>query len=204
MNIYVPSTWRRLFAFVVDFFITSSMALPMLLRAWGASSQHQGLWFSWEWLLATWLLQFLYHVLFLYFLGATVGKLFFGLRVVPVQAKQASLSFFQCVLRVLTDQLGFFFGHFHRIFAFYRLDRRHISDWVAETRVVQFSPRNSMPGRRWILATIALYFMTTNSFEKTYQNFKKMEIRSDGVLFRTDINWDFRYESYEQVYEIKN
>jgi len=127
------------------------------------------------------LLQFCYKWLFLRFLGATIGKFIFGLRVVnKVDGK--TLSTIQSLLRVLTDQLALLFGSAHRVLAFARFDRTHLSDWVAETQVVQSSPRADYPKRNIPLALILCLYLALTNFYQAYQLVQRTEFEQGKLI----------------------
>jgi uncharacterized RDD family membrane protein YckC len=131
------------------------------------------------------LLRLFYKWMFLFFLGATFGKWLFGLRVVPALHPSASLGLMQSLLRVLTDDLSFFFGQALRALALVRLDRTHVSDWVAETRVVQFSKPGRSLRRHWILALLVMVFSFWSQFQSVYRLFLIMDIKAGEVVFST-------------------
>jgi len=128
------------------------------------------------------LLQFFYQWLFLRYLGGTLGKLIFGLRVVN-KANGGGLSFIQSFLRVLTDQLSLLFGHAHRVLVFARFDRTHLSDWVAETQVRQTSPREDHPKRNIPVALILALYFAVSGFYQAYQIVQRTELDHGKIIF---------------------
>jgi uncharacterized RDD family membrane protein YckC len=177
-NVFVPSTLRRIFAYGVDRFFIGLGYAPVLVQLVGSYLRNQRLEVEIRWVIAGWLFAFLYNVSFLYYLGATLGKLLFRLRVI---SQHGELTLWQAILRVLTNELSIFFGLAPRALALLRLDRTHLADWVAETRVVQFSPRNSPPIRRKILAPILIVFLAVSGFYNFYSEIHRLSF-SDGVL----------------------
>ena len=67
-----------------------------------------------------------------------------------------------------------FFGLGLKVLAFLRFDRTHISDWLAETQVVQVDMLRPLPKRRPILA-LSLFFLL--SFESVF-NFAELLSRA--------------------------
>lgn len=175
------STERRLLAFSIDSFFHFLCFLPVWIQTMGSYLKTQVLALDVNWLLIGLLFVLFYKWLFLYFLGGTVGKLIAGLRVVPAFDPSQSLGLMQSLLRVLTDSLSIFFGHALRALAFFRLDRTHVADWVAETRVMQFKPRKSYTVRRWIVALVVMFFSGTAQFQNMYRLVQKAEL-VDGKI----------------------
>lgn len=182
---YTARTGRRLLAFWIDSFFLGLCFVPIWIQLVGAYIRDQEMSVSWNWIVMGYLLRLLYKWMFLYFLGATVGKWLLGLRVVPRAHPADGLGLFQIFLRVLTDDLAFFFGQSLRALALLRLDRTHVSDWVAETRVVQFSkPQNSIK-RHWILALVIIFFSFISQFQSVYELFQRLEWRAGQVIIRS-------------------
>ncbi len=162
------STWRRIFAHMVDSVVSFGFYLPMWIQAYSFVFEGGSLTIDIRWLVICSFCVFLYRWMFLFFLGGTIGKLMFGLRLVSSAEPHGSLSLMQAFLRVLTDGLSLFFGYGLKGLMFLRFDRTHVSDWVAETRVVQASPRPSLPKRRVLLAVFIFCFSTFNTFKGLY------------------------------------
>lgn len=177
------NTFRRVLAFLIDSFISGLCFLPVWIQLLGAYFTTGVLKVSVPWLLVGLLLQLFYNWMFLYFLGGTVGKLIFGLRVVPSADPSRDLGLFQSFLRVVTDALSLFFGQALRALALVRLDRTHVSDWVAETRVMQFKHRRSPPIRHWILAGLIVVFSFLNQFERIYLTVQNAHWERGEIIF---------------------
>lgn len=191
---FIASTWKRLAAFFIDRMIAFFIFTPVILQVVSGYFQDQNLKISWFWLILCFLLEITYHVVFLKILGATVGKMIFGLRVVTYRTHE-NLRWFQCVLRVLTDHLSFFFGESLRVLALFRFDRRHVSDWVAETQVVQFTRRlEPARPRRW-LALILFFYFFANGFLSAYRLFQKGEVDGRYLILHLGENISDRQES---------
>jgi uncharacterized RDD family membrane protein YckC len=98
----------------------------------------------------------LYEFVFLTLMQATPGKWFLGLKVVPFADPMGRLDWQQCVLRPLMGRLSFFFSWAIYALAFFRYDRTHAVDWVAETRVIQFTPRLTRAKLRPVLGSLLI------------------------------------------------
>jgi uncharacterized RDD family membrane protein YckC len=180
---FTASTWRRLVAYWLDSMVLAFCWLPVFIQVWGSMAYEGRVAFEWRWLLVGVLLQLFYKWTFLYFLGGTIGKLIMGLRVVPAVDQQASLGLFQSFLRVFADALSIFFGHAPRALALLRLDRTHISDWVAETRVMQLAPQPLLMRRHLLLAMFVILVSFFSQFASIYQNFRLAHIEGPQIIF---------------------
>jgi hypothetical protein len=88
----------------------------------------------------------------------------------------------QSFLRVLADGLSLFFGLAPRALALLRLDRTHVSDWVAETRVVQLAPQTMLMRRHWAVALIVVWISFFSQFSRVYQSLQSVDFE-DGRIF---------------------
>lgn len=189
MVVYTGRIGRRLIAYSLDSVVVGLCFLPVWIQLLGSYFQNQALTVNPVWILLSVLLQLFYKWLFLYFLGGTLGKLLLGLRVVPIHEPEKGLGLMQSFLRVLTDSLSLFFGHSLRAVALLRLDRTHVSDWVAETRVVQFSHPRSPTKRHWILAIGIMVFSFINQFQSLYHLVQRVQFVEGQVV------WDMSKET---------
>src|SRR6185312_15786972 len=158
------ATDKRIMAYVIDRVVEILLYLPVwfqLVMSYLAQGEYS---VDWRLVVACALMHLLYDWMFLYFLGGTVGKLMLGLRVVPRREPHNALTLFQSLLRPLVDRLAIFLGQALRALAFLRFDRTHVSDWVAETWVVQLVPRRRRPVRRFALALLIIFISLSSSF----------------------------------------
>jgi uncharacterized RDD family membrane protein YckC len=177
------ATEKRILAFVVDRVIEAIIYLPIWIQL-AASYLSEGEYsVSIRMIVACLLMHLLYDWMFLYFLGGTIGKLLFGLRVVPRREPYETLTLMQSLLRPLTDRLAIFFGQSLRALAFIRFDRTHVSDWVAETWVVQGVPRRRKPVRRFFLVIFIILFSLSSSFLQFYRLVQSAHIEENRVIF---------------------
>ncbi|MEN0060369.1 MAG: RDD family protein [Bdellovibrio sp.] len=153
-SVYVPSTWKRLIAQGLDQCFRLPLYWPfakvLFLLVFTDEDVFLGLG-EIIWILCV---PFIYSGVFLWLLQATPGKWLMGLKVVPAEDPEAALQWQQCVLRPLVERLSLFVSWMPYALAFFRYDRTHLADWVAETRVVQFTPRPSRPPIRWFVGTL--------------------------------------------------
>lgn len=182
MEFYTASTWKRLFAFWIDSIIAGFFYAPMWVPfIKGAIYQDEVIFLSWTLIAACVVFRLAWDVACLYILSATPGKLLLGLKVISLGNSSGKLSFVQCLLRVFADQLSFFFGIAPRALALLRLDRRHVSDWLAETKVVQKIPRENAPERRVFLVVVLVVFGLFGRMVEVYRMFQQVTISSEGV-----------------------
>lgn len=155
---YIPSTWRRLTARGTDQLIQLLCYIPFLKTAvllfFTEGEVSVSLWQVGLFLL----IPVIYEFSFLYLMQATPGKWCFGLKVVPCSDPYKALDWRQALLRPLADRFVLFFSWAVYALAFFRYDRTHLADWVAETRVVQDHPRESRTHRRWVLGSLFFVF----------------------------------------------
>ncbi len=177
------STWRRVIAYWLDSMVGGLCLLPFWIQFWGGMLFEEKVHIDWRWLIVALLLNLFYKWSFLYFLGATLGKLVMGLRVVPSSGESEDLGLFQSFLRVFTDGLSFFFGLAPRALALLRLDRTHVSDWVAETRVVQLGPQRSLIARHWVVALMVIIVSFFSQFSNLYQSLHFIEFENGQIIF---------------------
>lgn len=186
MVVYTGRIWRRFLAFGLDSFIAGLCFLPAWIQLFGSWIKSQTLAVDWNWIALGLTLQLFYKWLFLYFLGGTLGKLLFGLRVVSIHHPEQGLGLLQSLLRVLTDYLSIFFGHSLRVLALMRLDRTHVSDWVAETRVVQFAKPTAPTQRRVVIAVLIMVFSFSSQFQSLYRAFQTVYFEDGQFVIESD------------------
>ncbi len=179
---FVANTWRRILAFFVDQMIIGIFFIPIWLQVATEWFQGQVIEVDWRLLLMCFLLQFLYRWIFLVFLGATVGKFLFGLRVVNNEDGQ-TLGWLQSFIRVLTDHLSFFFGQAFHTLAIFRFDRRHLSDWLAGTQVRQRVPREQPPKPHFLIGSLFFLYFLFSGFYSAYRLIQATEWDQNVLIF---------------------
>lgn len=160
--VYVPSTYRRVMAFLIDQVVSLLMYVPF----YGVFSRliltDEEVHLSVVQLFILLLIPAVYEFVFLALMQATPGKWLMNLKVVPNHHPDHKLEFGQCLLRPLTGRLSLLLSWAIYALAFFRYDRTHLCDWIAETRVVQFKPRASHARVRWFLGSI---FILSHTYE---------------------------------------
>jgi uncharacterized RDD family membrane protein YckC len=173
--LYSARSWRRLSAYFVDQFILNVFLGPFYLGFFKQILSVGVVKINFVHVLAYFMVQFFYFACFYYFFSATPGKWLFGLRLINNNTgDEPTLS--QVFLRVLSEFLLGVFGMTFRSLALFRLDRRHVSDWIAETRVVQVYPRLLPPSRRWFIGLIMFLYFFFTSFGAQYSLIQKSQL----------------------------
>lgn len=157
VNVFVPSTWKRLAARSLDSLFEVLMYIPFIKTLFLLIFDEGPLYMSLGWFLLILVLPAVYEGVFLWLIQATPGKWLVGLKVVPQGNPDLELHWTQCVLRALVNRASLFFSWAIFAMAFFRYDRTHVADWVAETRVVQFVSRLRRPKVRWFLGIILVF-----------------------------------------------
>lgn len=153
-QVYFPSTWRRLCAFVLDQIISMVMYLPFFHAFSQLIFTDGEAQLTLTQLGIMLMVPAIYEFIFLALMQATPGKWLMGLKVVPANNAENKLEFAQCLLRPLTGRLSLLLSWAIYAVAFFRYDRTHICDWIAETRVVQYKPRAARTRIRWALGIV--------------------------------------------------
>lgn len=156
-SVFIPSTWRRLVARFIDQILRLFFYLPFAKPFFLLLFTDQEVPISLLQLTGLFLVPTIYEVIFLILMQATPGKWIMGLKVVPASNPMEYLSWQQCLLRPLTQTLTFFFSWAIYAVAFFRYDRTHLADWVAETRVVQSTPRATRASLRPLLGVLFVF-----------------------------------------------
>lgn len=157
MNYQIPSTYARAVAYLIDSFIWGVLFLILLNKS-------IFYYFKQGWLplnIAIYIILALisFEVFCLKLFGATLGKWIMNLRLVPFQTQKNQLGWDQIITRVICfHMLKFLFSWAPFLIIFYRYDRTHLIDWIAETRVVSLSEKQRKVGLRPVFATVFILF----------------------------------------------
>ncbi len=185
-------TWKRFVAFLLDSIVINFIWWPLLVYVSEMTFREGIVEIPFQALSGFCLLTLFYKWLFLYFLGATPGKLILGLRVVPFERGSPQydqpLGLLQSFLRVFVDFFSVFFGGALKVVAFFRFDRRHVGDWVAETQVVQVVPHSVFFKRHPIVALFFIAQMSMAQFVVAYDNLQRVDFDFKKALI---IIYDF-------------
>lgn len=188
MNYYIPSTWRRLMAKGVDSVIRFVFYLPYAKPFFLLFFSDEKVTLSLMSFFIIFITPAVYEFIFLVTMQATPGKWLMGLKVVPFYDVSAKLDWRQCVLRPLVERLSFYFSLAIYATAFFRYDRTHAADWVAETRVIQFSPRPIAPRIRWFMGTILIVLNLIEGLQSASRILSVINWGSNKVELREILN----------------
>ncbi|MDA3047903.1 RDD family protein [Campylobacter sp. JMF_02 ED1] len=142
---------KRIFAFILDevimgvlftFMLISVASEPMLAALQMSGSDPMAL----NNAIAPYLpylvmVKFLYHAIFVYFYGATLGKLALKIKVISARDENERLSFGVCAFRSgvrLVSETAFYIGF---LFAFWTKFRQSLQDLAAKTLVVEIEKK---------------------------------------------------------------
>lgn len=154
----LPSTWKRLAANAIDEVIMIPFYVPFIGVAIELFFGDDDVEISLFKFALIMMIPAVYEFIFLVLFQATPAKWFLGLKVVPARNAAEHLAWQQCLLRAFSKRLTLFFSSAIYVVGFFRYDRTHVADWIAETRVVQSSPRAARPKIRWIIGSILLIY----------------------------------------------
>lgn len=181
---YVPSTWRRLMAYGLDQIVSLLFYLPFLKTFFLLIFTEEEVFVSWVELIVMFIIPAVYEGLFLMVMQRTPGKWIMGLKVVPFSDPEAQLTWDQCVLRPITSRLTFFFGWAVYALAFFRYDRTHLADWVANTRVIQMEPRRSPARLRWLMGSFFVLFFVYDGLRGAAIRLSLLDFKNSKVELR--------------------
>ncbi len=164
---YFPSTWRRLLAHFTDKALIMCLQAPVWISIAMYYIRNEQLRVHWAHLAYMVLVSLLYETVCLAVFSATIGKWQWGLRVISRESGSSKrLAFDQALVRTLVTRFSFFFGWSVFAVAFFRSNRTHFADWVANTQVVGVKERKQRPKVRWILA-LGFIFLSLNESIRT-------------------------------------
>lgn len=182
---YIPSTWSRLIAKLVDQVASAVFYIPFAGYFIKMIFTEEEVVISLPKLLILFLIPAIYEGVFLVLMQKTPGKWLMGLTVVPAEDAHAKLRWDHCLLRPLTGRLSLFFSLAIYALAFFRYDRTHLADWVANTRVVQSKPRNKRTKVRWIVGSFLViscaydgWLSASNIFNSIDWEYQEVDLRS--------------------------
>ncbi len=185
MQYYVPSTKRRILAGCIDQLIIMIPAVlvfyPNLKALFNTSEIKINIFV----LAAVVCAQFLYFFMSYLLAEATLGQKLVGQRLVAVSGEK--LVGVQVAIRVLCDQLSVFFSYGLFCLIFFRFDRTHLSDWLAETKVVQDEERKVPAVRRAIVCALLTGYFCIDGFHNFYNMVHLTEIQGIHLILHVPL-----------------
>lgn len=179
-TLHLPSTWKRFSALMIDGIIFS---LPTLIGfALGLFRMTGGeLILPWVPYFFSAVVTISFHFFCLIHWSRTPGKMLFGLYITDAQTLKTGLSAKQAALRMLGGFLCVPFSLAPLAYAFFRTDRRQLSDLIAGTQVMQEAPRKNPPKIRWIIGgLLVVYFFITGTMT-FLSTIKMLKFSAEGI-----------------------
>lgn len=183
-EVFVPSTWARLTARCIDQLISLVLYIPFAKTMFLLFLTDEDVIVSLAQVILFFLIPTFYEIFFLALMQRTPGKWFMGLKVVPAMDPHQNLTWAQCLLRPLVSLLSFFFGLAIYAVAFFRYDRTHIADWVAETRVVQNTARSARTKLRWVAGVFFILIYSGESLSSAAQILNQIDWKNGELNLR--------------------
>lgn len=161
---HVPRTWDRVWALSVDGIILFVLSIPLWADLLVKFVTEDVVVLPWWRAIALLFLSTVYDFVFVWLWGKTPGKWMAGLRIIPTDLTRERPNFIESLIRALMDRLTLFFGYAPYCVAFFRYDRSHLLDLVAETRVVADKPRPINAKLRPLSGLILILFFAASSW----------------------------------------
>lgn len=156
LRMFVPRTSLRLFARGIDAIIVFALWIPLLGSSTADFLSAERWWMSWPYFLYFLAAPLIYEGLCVAFFGTTFGKWVFFLRIVPSKNPEGRLTLIESFTRALAMELNLFFSWAVQALALLQPDRRHLADWIAQSRVVSSKPRPYPPRIRWFWSSLLI------------------------------------------------
>ncbi len=158
----IPSTFQRAKARLIDELICLVLSLPVTGHLFLTEFNEDADWnLPWTGLFYWAGIRLFYFYVSYRFFQKTLGKWVYDLRLVPAANYNAELTDSQILLRLVAEWFKLPLSWSIYSIMFFRYDRRHFADLVAETRVagpVQARPTTSRRTKiRWIVGIILLF-----------------------------------------------
>lgn len=185
---HVPSTWKRFVANGIDQSICLLFYFPFVGLLWRFFTTEEPIHISLWQLFVIFMIPAVYDFVFLVLMQGSPGKWFMDLKVVPATQPEQALSLEQCFLRPLVARLTFFFSWAIYALAFFRYDRTHLCDWVAETRVVQSTPRPRRAQLRPFVGALFVCLYISEGLSSAAAVIKQIDWKAHQVDVRAILN----------------
>lgn len=184
---YIPSTWRRLMAHFLDKALISILQSPVWIAVIIDFFKTDHIRIGWPHLLYLIAVSIVYETFCLYFFSTTFGKWQWGLYVISRVKNQGAntLRCDQALVRVLVSRLSFYFGWALFALAFFKYNRTHLADWIAETQVVSKKARSSPPRIRWIMGLGLIVMITGESIQTTSMTLSALRWQQPYIYFES-------------------
>lgn len=184
---FVPSTWKRWLARGLDQVFIWMVLAPLLMSL--PHTEDGWIQLTIPWALALFLFPVFYEAGSNYFFYTSPGKWIFNLRILPASAEGARHWAIHVLIRALICYFGNFFWAIFAV-AFFRYDRRHLADWMAETRVVGLQP-TILPSVRPVLGSIAVILGLIQGWVSALEQIHSVQYENGSFYVPDPANFDF-------------
>ena len=184
---FVPSTRNRLMARWLDQVFIWMVLAPILMMF--PMTEEGWIQLSLPCAVALFLYPIFYEAFCTYFFYTTPGKWICNLKLVPVESTLAKNWGVHALTRAVICHFGNFFWAIFAT-AFFRYDRRHLADWICETRVVGLAPTGFVKIRP-VIGIIVVILGCISGWVSTYEQVTNIDYE-DGFIYIPDpTNYDF-------------
>jgi uncharacterized RDD family membrane protein YckC len=174
---HVASTWKRIWARLIDQVLLGFIIVPLI---WFFPAADGWMYMPVTSFLGISVIPLVYESAFYYLMNATPGKWIFGLKVVPVNDGKHWGG--RVLLRASSLYFTLFFSWALYLTALYRLDRRHVFDLLAETKVVSQDHAAKMKLHPIFASILIVIGVTTGLAEARYR-FGMISLEQGRVKF---------------------
>lgn len=201
-DLALPQTLRRLAAHGVDEICIGLLLFPLWRLIWDVFTTDEDVFISIPMLFFILFFPMLYQFVFLMLFSRTPGKWLLNMWVVDAHDSSQKISWAQALLRALTSRLSLFLSWAIYALAFFRYDRTHLADWVAETRVMQESETPRRPRLHPWFAGFLVVFYAGEGFSQAMMIWESIDWGSNRVelhdFFASTWNSDLGFEAAEE------
>lgn len=187
------STWKRFCARGIDQMILAVIILPLL---YVFPSNEGWIYLPLSAALGLAIIPLVYEAAFYFLMGATPGKWIFSLKVVPVGGRNYKSWGGRVLVRSVSTYLSLIFGWTIYVTGFFNAERRHICDWLGETRVVGVDEVPPLKSRS-ILALFLIFVGVPFGLLEARHRFGMMSIEHNRVKMPDPFDFSVMLSSEE-------
>ncbi len=187
---FVPSTWKRLMARWLDQVFIWMVLAPVLMTF--PHTEDGWIQLTIPWALVILLYPVFYEGICNYFFYSSPGKWIFDLKVLPASEEGARHWGVHVLIRALVCYFGIFFWAIFAT-AFLRYDRRHLADWLGETRVVGLSPAR-LPSVRPLFGVSVVVLGLIQGWISISEQIQNVQYEEGTIFIPDPTSFDFEAE----------
>lgn len=183
---FFPSTWKRLIARLLDDGYIFILQLPVVVVFVVNSFQSESFKIHWAHAVYFILVRILYETISVAFFSTTLGKKQMGLTIINRNrgVEKTKIGFDQALLRSIVGQLSHIIGWSLYVTAFFKHNRTHVGDWIADTQVVSYTARDKRPQIRWIFAIGFMILSFSSSIKGTAASLNSLTWQKPYLYFQ--------------------